>query len=110
MALCLWATRPELGLGVAAVGGAGIITGLVLNLKVNNMSDSLEKEYDPAVDSSRKNYKVAGWIAFGAGAACLAGGAILYYLGWRRDEKAGRLALLPAVGPDMAGTVLVGAF
>jgi len=98
------------GLAAVAVGGAGIITGLLLNLKVNSMSDDLEKEYDPAIESSRKSFKMAGWIAYGAGAACLTGGVILYYLGRNRDEKASRLALLPTLGPDIAGTVLVGAF
>jgi tetratricopeptide (TPR) repeat protein len=98
------------GLVVAGVGGAGLIAGLVLNLKVNSMSSDLEGNYWLASDATRKRYKTAGWIAYGAGAACLASGAILYYLGWRRSERTSSVALLPMVGPDMAGTVLVGAF
>ena len=93
-----------------AAGGAGLVTGLVLNLKANGMSSDLEKNYDLGQDATRKSYKTATWIAYGAGAACLAGGAILYYLGWRRSERSSSLALLPTASPNMAGTVLVGAF
>ena len=69
------------GLVVAGVGGAGLVAGLVLNLKVNSMSSDLEANYGLASDATRKHYKTAGWIAYGTGAACLAGGAVLYYLG-----------------------------
>jgi tetratricopeptide (TPR) repeat protein len=98
------------GLLVAGMGGAGLIGGLVLNLKVNSMSSELEGNYGLAADATRKNYKTAGWIAYGAGAACLAGGAILYYLGWRRERGSSSVTLLPTAGPDLAGAVLVGAF
>jgi TolA-binding protein len=98
------------GLATAAVGGAGLAAGLVFNLKVNSMSSDLEKNYDLGQDATRKSYKTATWIAYGTGAACLAGGVILYYLGWRLSERSSSLALLPTVGPDMAGTVLVGTF
>jgi hypothetical protein len=96
------------GLVVGAVGAAGLVTGLVLNLKANSMSSDLEKEYDPSVDSTRKHYKTGAWIGYGAGAACLAGGVVLYSLGLWRGKKA--VALIPTVGPDMAGTALLGAF
>jgi hypothetical protein len=98
------------GLTVAAVGGAGLVAGLVLNLKVNSMTSDLEGNYRLAGDATRKNYKTAGWVAYGAGAVCLVGGAILYYLGWRRGQAASSVAVLPMVGPDLAGTSLVGAF
>jgi tetratricopeptide (TPR) repeat protein len=97
------------GLVTAAVGGAGLVTGLVLNLKVNSMSSDLENEYDPSVDSSRKSYKTAGWTAYSAGAALVVGGAVLYYLGWRHGRTSS-VAVLPAVGDGMAGTFVVGAF
>jgi hypothetical protein len=95
---------------VAGVGGAGLIAGLVLNLKVNSMSSDLEGNYRLAADATRKNYKTAGWIAYGTGAACLAGGAVLYYLGWRRESGSSSLALVPTAGPDIAGAILVGDF
>jgi hypothetical protein len=98
------------GAVVAAVGGAGLVAGLVLNLKANAMASDLENQYDPSVASSRNTYKTAAWIGYGAGAACLVGGAVLYYLGWRRSENTASLALVPTVGPDMTGTVLWGRF
>ena len=98
------------GVTVAAAGTAGVVAGLVLNLKANGKSDDLEGLYDPSVDSSRKRYETAGWIAYGAGAACIATGALLYYFGWRRAEDTGSVALLPTVSPDMTGTVIWGKF
>jgi tetratricopeptide (TPR) repeat protein len=98
------------GAVVAAAGGAGLVAGLVLNLKANAMASDLESQYDPSVASSRKTYKTAAWIGYGAGAACLLGGAVLYYFGLRRSENAASLALVPTVGPDMTGTMLWGRF
>jgi hypothetical protein len=81
-----------------------------LNLKVNGMATDLENGYDPAVAASRKNYRTAMWISYGAGAACLVTGTLLYYLGWRHGQDSASLALVPTVGPDMTGTVLWGSF
>jgi tetratricopeptide (TPR) repeat protein len=98
------------GAVVAAVGGAGLVAGLVLNLKANAMANDLESQYDPSVASSRNTYKTAAWLGYGAGAACLIGGAVLYYFGLRRGEDSASLALVPTIGPDMTGTVLWGRF
>jgi Flp pilus assembly protein TadD len=98
------------GIAVAVLGGVGLGAGVVLNLKVNGMATDLENGYDPSVASSRKNYKNAMWMGYGAGAACLVSGTILYYLGWRHGQDATPLALVPTVGPDMAGTAIWGSF
>jgi hypothetical protein len=98
------------GLVLGAAGVAGLATGLVLNLKANGMSSDLENQYDPGVDSSRKSYKTGAWIGYGAGAACLAGGVVLYAIGWSRGRDGSAVALVPTVAPGMAGTVLMGAF
>jgi len=95
---------------VAAVGVAALVTGLVLNLKANSMSSNLEADWNPGTNSTREGYKTAGWIAYGGGAACLVAGTVLYYLGWRRGERESSVALVPAVGPHMAGTFVAGAF
>ena len=52
-----------------------------------------------------------GWVSYGVGAACVATGAILYYLGAQagKNGNAG-VALLPAFAPGTAGAVLTGAF
>lgn len=108
-------TRPGRGLRVGAVvaaslGVAGLATGLVLNLKANQLSRDVEADWDPDMESSRKSYQSAGWIAYGVGAACLAGGALLYYLGTRAGMRGNSVALVPTAGGDAAGAVLMGAF
>jgi hypothetical protein len=101
------------GVTVAAVGAAAIITGVTLNLKVNSMSSDLAKSdnFNRDTDTSRKNYTTLGWVSYGVGAACLAGGSLLYYLGWHSGQGSGSsVALVPNVAPRMAGAVLTGAF
>jgi hypothetical protein len=92
-----------------AVGGAGLISGLVLNLKANSLKTDLENDYDPNVASTRQSYKTMAWLAYGIGGACLAGGVLLSFLGWRSGRTAD-LVVAPSIGPDMAGAALTGAF
>ena len=54
--------------------------------EVNGMSSALEANWNSGQNSTRQTYKTMGWAAYGAGAACVVGGALLYYLGWRRGE------------------------
>lgn len=101
------------GIAVGAVGAAAVITGVLLNLKVNSMSSDLEKpdNFNRDTDNSRKDYKTLSLVSYGVGAACLAGGSVLYYLGWRSGRvETTTVALLPSLGPDTAGAMLSGAF
>ena len=101
------------GITVAAVGAAVLITGVALNIKVNSMSSDLQKpeNFNRDTDTSRKNYKTLGWVSYGVGAACLAGGSLLYYLGWNAGRTStSTVALVPFVAPDMAGALLGGSF
>ena len=93
---------------VVGLGLASIATGVVLNLKANGMTHDLEADWSSGTNSSRQSYETAAWIGYGAGAACVVAGVVMYYLGWRRRSVS--LAAVPAVAADMAGTVLVGAF
>jgi len=108
-------SRPGSGLRVAGsvvagLGVAGLVTGLVLDLKVRSMAHDLEANWNSQTDATRKDYTTAGWVAYGAGAACVVGGAVLYYLGSSRGQGSVSVAAVPAVSPDMAGTFLVGTF
>ena len=101
------------GVVTAAVGGAAVVTGVILNLKVNSMASDFQtlNGYTDNKESQRKSYEAWGWVSYGVGAACVATGAVLYYLG----AQAGRhgnasVALLPAFAPGTAGAVLKGAF
>jgi len=101
------------GIITAALGGAALVTGVILNLKVNTMASDLQKTdgYTASKESDRKTYETLGWVSYGVGAACVTTGAVLYYLG-QRSGSAGSssVALVPAFAPGQAGAILKGAF
>ncbi|MBN2575721.1 MAG: hypothetical protein JXP73_14235 [Deltaproteobacteria bacterium] len=94
------------GITTLAIGAAALVGGLAMNLKYNGMIDDLQGEYDPGTDDSSKTSKTLAIVGYAAGAACLAGGAVLYYLGWR----AGRVSVAPVPVAGGAAAVLGGAF
>lgn len=101
------------GIVTAAVGGAALVAGVILNVTVNSMADDLEKtnNYSARKESDRKTYATLGWVSYGVGAACVATGAVLYVLGLRaRGAGSTSVALVPAFTPGQAGAVLKGAF
>ena len=93
------------GIVTAAVGAAALAAGVALNFKANGMIDDLQNRYDSGSYSSSKHYRTMSQIGYGAGAVCLAGGALLYYLGVR-----GGVAVAPAVARGTAGVTLTGGF
>jgi tetratricopeptide (TPR) repeat protein len=104
------------GVTAAAVGVAGIATGVMLNLKANSLAKNLEAAngssttlYSRSTESSRSSYQTLGWLGYGAGAACLVGGAVLYLLGHSQGQNA-QVAFVPAVGAGHVGAALQGAF
>lgn len=101
------------GIITVAVGGAALVTGVVLNLKVNSMASDLQKTdgYTASKESDRKTYATLGWVSYGLGAACVATGAVLYYLGQRPDSAgSSSVAFIPTLAPGQAGAILKGAF
>ncbi len=101
------------GIVTASVGVAALATGIILNLKVNSVSNDMGTtigNYE-ARNSDRKTYETMAWIGYGVGAACLVTGAILYGLGLRAGGSSSTsVALLPAVGPGQASALLTGGF
>jgi tetratricopeptide (TPR) repeat protein len=104
------------GVAVAAVGVLGIATGVILNLKANGLAKDLEAAngssttlYSRSTESSRSSYQTLGWVAYGAGAACVAGGTVLYLLGHSQGQNM-RVTFVPAIGFGHVGTALQGAF
>jgi tetratricopeptide (TPR) repeat protein len=100
---------------VASLGAASVVTGIVLNVKVNNMTSDLEKpySYSRSTNSTRETYKTVGWIAYGLGGAALAAGAVAYGLGWSRgrsDSATLGVAFIPEVAPGLAALNLGGTF
>jgi hypothetical protein len=101
------------GAVIAGVGVAGLITGVVLNLKANSLADGITAPghtFDRSVESTRSTYETAAWIGFGVGAAGLATGAILYGIGWGKSRSGTNLVLVPTMGPSLAGATVTGAF
>jgi serine/threonine-protein kinase len=95
------------GIVTASVGAATVLAGVGLNLKANSMVGDVQNLYDRDRYDSSKSYKTLSMVAYGAGAACLAGGALLYYLGVRAGN---RVAVTPVVGHGTAGALLGGTF
>jgi hypothetical protein len=94
------------GVATMAVGGVALVAGLALNLKHNGMIRDLKGDYSGDTADSARSYKTLSMVGYGAGAACLVGGAVLYWLGWR----AGHTAIGPAVVAGNAGMLFEGAF
>jgi hypothetical protein len=100
------------GLATMGLGVASVTTGLILNLKANQIADDLESSdlsYSRKRDNTRSSYKMWGWVSYGVGAACVAGGAVLYLLG-RSQGQSGQLAFAPVAGPGQVGAVMQGGF
>lgn len=101
------------GVVTGAVGLAALAGGILLNLKVNSMADSLEAtdSYSEDRESDRKTYAGLGWASYGLGAACLATGAVLYALGARSSgSPAPAVGVAPTLGPGHAGALVKGTF
>jgi hypothetical protein len=99
------------GIAAVAVGVAGIATAIALNVKANSIANELETErpYQRSREDTRGSYETWGWVGYGVGGACLAGGAILYYLGYSRG-RSDQVALVPAVQAGAFGATVQGAF
>jgi hypothetical protein len=101
------------GIVTAAVGGAALVAGVVLNLKVNSLADDLQKTdgYTHDKESDRKTYENLGWASYGLGAVCVATGAVLYAIGVRSGVPVSTsVALVPTLAPGQAGALVKGAF
>lgn len=101
------------GIITAAFGGAAVVTAVIMNLKVNSMASDMQKTngYTDSKDSDRQTYETLGWVGYGVGAACVATGAVLYYLGARSNAAgAASVVLVPAFAPGQAGAIMKGVF
>jgi hypothetical protein len=102
------------GIVVGALGVATLGAGVGFHVKTNSMASDLEKpeSFNRDTDSSRKTYKTLSMVGYGVGAALLAGGSLVYILGWRSGQRAksSEVALVPILAPGSAGALLTGAF
>jgi len=110
-------TTPGRGLRIAGavtlgVGVAGVAAGLGLALAANHLAGELEanpNSYQRSKENTRASYASASTVGYAAGAACVAGGMLLYYLGWRQSRESSA-TVEPMVSAHTAGALVQVAF
>jgi hypothetical protein len=103
------------GIVTASVGAAAVIAGVVFGLQARSIesevtSDNNRQTYDRKKYDRGRLYANLQWVGYGVGGAALAGGALLYYFGYRAAHTPAALALVPVLAPDHAGAQLQGRF
>jgi hypothetical protein len=81
-------------------------------LAANHLADELEAKparYQPGKECTQASYATASKVSYVAGAACLAGGALFYYLGWRTGRES-TATLEPMLSAQTAGARVQVAF
>lgn len=99
------------GIATASAGGAALLAGIIFNIKANSLATDVEKTngYTLSKVDDRKTYETLGWIGYGAGAAFVATGALLYVLGSRAASEPS-VAVVPICAPEYAGAAMKGRF
>jgi hypothetical protein len=99
------------GITTSALGVAGIVTGVVMNLKANAMVADMENQlgaYSTGKENDQKTYRTVAWVGYGVGAAGAVAGAVLIGLGLRSGTT--DVAFSPTVAPGQVGAMLAGGF
>jgi hypothetical protein len=54
------------GVVIASVGVAGLVTGVILNLKANSLASSITPPitYDRSKESTRQTYETFSWVGY----------------------------------------------
>lgn len=99
------------GIICAAVGLVAVGTGVGLALKTQSIASDAQKSggATQAQEDQRKSLVTWGWVSYSLGAAAIATGAILYVVGWPKEQTTG-VAFLPTLSPDGASLLLKGRF
>lgn len=92
--------------GVAALGA-----GVFFSLRTRSLSNSVGNaaKFNPSDAQSGQHAATLQWVGYGVGAAAVAAGAALYWVGGsRNDEKT--ISFAPMLAPDSAGLAAAGTF
>ena len=104
-------TMRTTGIIVGGVGVATLATAIALNLKANSLADEVNKNHDPATESSQKSYKTGAIMCYGVGGVALVAGTVMYLVGRSKGpSKSAGVALLPTWSPGEAGLSIAGEF
>lgn len=112
------------GLSTAGAGVIAVALGIKFGLDASRLNDELEEEgqrlatndepwsqelFDKEDEGKSAETKMIVFTAIGA--AAIATGGVLSYLGWSRNREHDRsLVVAPTVGPDSAGWAIAGEF
>jgi hypothetical protein len=100
------------GVATAGVGVALVATGVYFGLKAKSIADEvdgLHDHWDQGLYDSGQSAQRNMYICVGAGAAAIAGGAVMYFiLGHKEDGPA--ISIRPSVSPAAGVLVLSGHF
>jgi len=112
------ATLRTAGVITAGVGVAGLAVGGVFGLRT--LSDKSDRDAHCAgsgcdargvqLDHDARTHATISTIGFGAGALCIAAGAVLFWRGTRAPDRATGLRVVPAFGSGTAGITAIGAW
>jgi hypothetical protein len=99
------------GIGIGAAGLVSIGAGVYFYTRAASLSNKISTSDSPSASDyqSGKTAQTMQWVFYGAGAAALATGSVLCYLGWS-SSGTGQTAVAPMVGPGFAGITTQGAF
>lgn len=112
------------GLALAGAGLASAALGGYFGLRVGQLEDDARDEINramvngeppPSMEMLQQKYGKDGdaaernqFIAYGIAGTLVIGGAVTYYLGYRKDPSAPTTALVPVIRPDFAGLAFSG--
>ena len=105
------------GIVAGSIGAAALVAGVIFSIETSSIADELtadasQYKYDRSRDNQGKLFDKLQWVGYGAGAALLAGGGVLFYLGYRAGHApaSSSVTLLPVPLPGGSGAVVQGRF
>jgi hypothetical protein len=105
------------GIVTGSIGVAALVAGVIFSIETRSLSNDVTAD-DASRGFSRTTYdhgQLFGdlqWVGYGVGAAALACGGVLYYLGYQgaRSPTSDTVSFLPVLLPGGTGAVLQGRF
>jgi len=105
------------GIVAGSLGAAALVAGVIFSIETSSIADELTSDasqfrYDRSRDNQGKLFEKLQWVGYGVGAALVAGGGVLYYLGYRagHSPESSSVSLLPVLLPGGSGAVVQGRF
>jgi tetratricopeptide (TPR) repeat protein len=105
------------GIIAGSVGAALVVAGVIFSIETQSIANQVSADdsrntYDRNKDNEGKLFAALQWVGYGVGAAALATGGVLYYLGYQAAHApaSDSVSLVPVLLPGGTGAVLQGRF